>query len=459
MARSAEQPKPGAGLSEVFHRAMAEAGVNADDGLVVGVSGGRDSMVLADLVCRSPWRASTVLAHAHFGLRGADSDADAELVRMQGQIWGVRVEVAHLDARGHAEASGNGLQAAARELRYAWWEALAQKEAAMGGQVWILTAHHAGDQLETIWIQWLRGGEEEAPRGIPARRGNILRPLLACAPERLAAYAEEMGVPFRVDVSNRSPKYLRNRIRHELIPLVEALRPGAGGRMIEAAERRAGAGAERLAGAGAGAERRAGAERGEAPAATWPLPVGTGGAEEEAALFRWAQAWGARRYARAEVMRWAHGPAGQAIRTPQATLWRERTHLAAVPHAPTPPAPPQLLWEILDPSEHPSPAELRLAGPHICHLDLDRLAQPLHSRPWQPGDRMQPLGMTGHQKVSDLLNQHQRPSRDRKEAHVLVDAHGTLLWLIGYRTATAGALLPTSKNILRLTLVDPISHP
>jgi tRNA(Ile)-lysidine synthase len=72
---------------------------------------------------------------------------------------------------------------------------------------------------------------------------------------------------------------------------------------------------------------------------------------------------------------------------------------------------------------------------------------------------MQPLGMTGHQKVSDLLNQHQRPSRDRKEAHVLVDAHGTLLWLIGYRTATEGALLPTSKNILRLTLVDPISRP
>jgi tRNA(Ile)-lysidine synthase len=445
MAKPTDGPNPGAGLNEVFYRALTEAGVNEEDGLVVGVSGGRDSMVLADLVSRSAWRTRALLAHAHFGLRGADSDADAELVQVQGQIWGLRVTVAHLDARGLAEASGNGLQAAARELRYEWWRALANEEENQGGRVWILTAHHAGDQLETIWIQWLRGGEEEAARGIPARRGNILRPLLACAPERLAAYAREMGVPFREDVSNRSPKYLRNRVRHELIPLVEALRPGVGRRMIEAAGRRA------------GGERAGSAERGEAPAATRPLPSGKGGAEEEAELFRWAQAWGARRNARAEVLRWAHGSAGQAIRTPQALLWRERTHLAAVPHAPTPPAPPTLLWEMLTPSEHPSPHDLRHAGPHVCHLDLDRLAQPLHSRPWQPGDRMQPFGMTGHQKISDLLNQHQHPSRDRNHAHVLVDAQGTLLWLIGYRTATAGSLLPSSKHILRLTLVPP-SH-
>ena len=448
MAEFSADPRLGEEEVAEFQRVLFEAGVGAEDGFVVGVSGGRDSMVLADLVRRSLWRERAVFAHAHFGLRGEDSDADAEFVRMQGQIWGVPVEVAHLDARGHAEASGNGVQAAARELRYAWWEALALQQAEQGGQAWILTAHHAGDQLETLWIQWLRGGEEAAARGIPARRGNILRPLLSWEPERLAAYARERGVPFREDVSNRSPKYLRNRVRHELIPLVESLRPGAGRRMIEAA-----------------GERGGGGERGGAvPAATRPLPSGTGGAEEEAELFRWAQAWGARRYARAEVMRWAHGPAGHAIRTPQAMLWRERTHLVAVPHAPAPSAPPQppaLRWEILAPSERPSPTDLRSAGPNVCHLDLDQLAQPLHWRPWQPGDRMQPYGMAGHQKISDLLNQHQHPGRDRQHAHVLVDAHGTLLWLIGYRTATAGSLQPSTQNILRLTLVPPeeLPHP
>jgi len=443
------------GLLSRLEAQLAGWGVVEGDCLVVGVSGGRDSMVLADLVNRSRWRQGAVFAHAHFGLRGEDSEADAALVRGFAAQCGVAYVEQRLDARGKAAQQGAGLQAAARTLRYGWWAELAatatvDAEGTGPRRSWILTAHHAGDQLETLWLQWIRSGETGAMKGMPARRGNILRPLLLCSPSELEVHAQQFDVPFRHDASNDSPRYLRNRIRHELIPLLESLRPGTGERMLRGRSDASKGSREIVPSQPATPD---------APPAVMALPEPGATPEAWAQIERWGRAWGARKKAVAEVMRWASGPAGRALRTPQATLWRERTHLVAVPHMPiartdraVPPT-PVLRWHFLPSGPIPAPDVLRNTPPEVCLLDLDTVAQPLQVRPWQPGDRMQPFGMSGHQRISDLLNQHHWPRHSRADAHVLVDALGNLLWLIGIRTAQRGALTPETQNILRLTWV------
>lgn len=442
------------GLLSRLEAQLAGWGVAEGDCLVVGVSGGRDSMVLADLIVRSHWRSKVVLAHANYGLRGEDSEADAALVKGFAAERGVAFVEQRFDARMEAARQGAGLQAAARTLRYLWWAELAaaaavESEATGKQKVWILTAHHAGDQLETLWLQWIRSGETSAMTGIPARRGNILRPLLRCTPEELNGHAQHFHVPFRHDASNDSPRYLRNRIRHELIPLVESLRPGTGKRMVRGAQDRA-TGGESIA---------AGPRGTQGPPEVMALPDMGTDPSGQAQIERWSRAWGARRKAGNEVMRWALGPAGGSLRTPLATLWRERTHLVAVPHPPPAESaipPPLLHWHFLPAGPPPEPHVLQATPPEVCLLDLDAVSQPLHVRPWRPGDRMQPFGMSGHQRISDLLNQHHWPRHSRTDAHVLVDAHGDILWLIGVRTAQCGALSPKTQNILRLTWVPTI---
>ena len=180
--------------------------------VVVAVSGGLDSMVLLHLLRFGPGLPRLELVAAHFDHRmRPDSGEDARWVEGLARAWEVPVEVGGAETPLISEA-------AAREARYAFLEAVR----ARSGARWILTAHHADDQAETVLFRIARGTGLAGLRGIPSRRGVILRPLLSFWREELEAYVSAEGLTPRVDPTNEERCFARNVLRHDVLPQLEA---------------------------------------------------------------------------------------------------------------------------------------------------------------------------------------------------------------------------------------------
>jgi tRNA(Ile)-lysidine synthase len=197
--------------------------------LLVTVSGGVDSVVLADLVSRTgcPWG----IAHCNFNLRGQESDQDEQFVAQLASKYQVHCFSRTFSTAEYARVQGISVQMAARELRYEWFEEIRQSH----GFDFIATAHHRDDVVETILINLIRGTGIKGIQGIRPVNGALIRPLLFASRAEIEAYAKSKKLPFRVDSSNSETKYLRNRIRLEIIPLLHSLNPSFDESVIELA--------------------------------------------------------------------------------------------------------------------------------------------------------------------------------------------------------------------------------
>ncbi len=202
----------------------------ANGRVLCAVSGGADSMALLHLLLA---REELTVCAAHFehGLRGAESEADAAFVESWCRERGVRCLVGHGDTRTYAREHGLGLEEAARELRYAFLEEAAD---ALGCNC-IATAHTADDNAETLLFHLLRGSGTEGLRGIPPRRGRIVRPLLDTTRAEIEGYLREHGVAHIEDTSNADERFSRNRLRRRVMPELRALNPRASEAMGRAA--------------------------------------------------------------------------------------------------------------------------------------------------------------------------------------------------------------------------------
>lgn len=189
------------------------------DRLLVACSGGLDSVVLTHL-CHSAGL-HIALAHCNFRLRGSQSDADETFVKELAQQLGVDFFVTHFDTLGYVNQHRVSVQMAARELRYNWFDGLLKSNRFAK----VLTAHHLDDALETFLINLSRGTGIDGLTGIPAQTETIARPLLKFSREQLSDYATANKLTWREDGSNTDTKYLRNKIRADVIPLLKDLNP------------------------------------------------------------------------------------------------------------------------------------------------------------------------------------------------------------------------------------------
>lgn len=194
--------------------------------LVVGFSGGADSTALTHWLMGRVDRERIVLAHVNHMLRGAEAERDQEAAEAFARERGLKIEVLRADVGALARERGLGLEECGREVRYGFFHRLAR-----GENDRILTAHNADDNAETMLLNLCRGAGLEGLCGIPRERGKVLRPLLDVSREEIELYCRENGLSYVTDSSNLSEDYTRNRLRHQVVPVLKALNP----RFVQAA--------------------------------------------------------------------------------------------------------------------------------------------------------------------------------------------------------------------------------
>ncbi len=211
-------------------RGLIERSASSFNGVLLAVSGGIDSMCMADLFMnlREPLRFA--LAHCNFSLRGEESDGDEAMVRSWASEHGINIHVQRFDTVAYAMDNGISMEMAARELRYAWFEELCREH----GYCAVVVAHNANDNAETLMLNLLRGSGMNGLSGmslvsrIPSGASDspyLVRPLLAFTRRQIEGYVHARKVPYRNDSTNASSDYKRNRIRNEVFPVFESINP------------------------------------------------------------------------------------------------------------------------------------------------------------------------------------------------------------------------------------------
>ncbi len=210
-------------LTEKVYAFTLKSGLfSAGSTVIAGVSGGPDSMALLHML--HTWRDGdlrVVAVHVHHGLRGEEADRDEAHVRAYCAENGIDYVCERVNVRALADEMGVGEEEAGRRVRYEIFERIRVAENADV----IATAHNADDATETVLMHVLRGCGVGGLCGIPAKRGHIVRPLLDCTRAEIEAYCADNGVAYVVDSTNADPIYTRNRVRHQLLPLLREMNP------------------------------------------------------------------------------------------------------------------------------------------------------------------------------------------------------------------------------------------
>ena len=206
-------------LQKFQNHINANFGFLKDKKFLLATSGGMDSMVLVDLFQKL--NLNFALAHCNFQLRGTESDGDENFVKEYAKHNNVAFFVTKFDTKKYSEQKKLSTQVAARNLRYNWFNEVLEQE----NFDYIVTAHHADDNIETFLINLTRGTGIEGLTGIPEQNEQVVRPLLIFSRTEIEEYAKENNIQWREDSSNASDKYLRNKIRHDLVPLFKELNP------------------------------------------------------------------------------------------------------------------------------------------------------------------------------------------------------------------------------------------
>jgi len=441
-------------LSDAFERYVAQNGLfRCGDRILLTVSGGVDSMVMLSLFARSGYRVG--VAHCNFCLRGAESDEDEVLVAEQARKYGVECYNRRFDTLGEMERTGESMEMVARRLRYAWFEELCREH----GYTAVAVAHHADDSIETFFINLLRGTGLRGLTGISTRIGRIVRPLMFASRKEILEYAVQNRIPFREDSSNRSTKYLRNKIRLGLIPRIREINP----KFTSLMQRNL----ARLTDAQLFIDRAVERIRSEA--------VVRQGDTETILLERIDPAF-PRGFVIYELLNSAYGFKGDVIDALCRALdrgatgrrfyardrvaWIDRGRIVVEPVSDDDACEVKveygaqrsycgnaaLYYEYLDiddVNEYGVPEQCAL-------LDAGLLRFPLTLRRWREGDAFVPFGMTGRKKVSDFLTDAKVPAAGRRRQFVLLSGD-EIVWLVGRRIDDRYRLTARSGQVLRIT--------
>lgn len=436
--------------------------------LLVAVSGGPDSVALLGVLWELHWRWAWQLTvgHVHHGLRGQDAEEDLAFVQNMAQALGLDFLWRRAQP-GSLKVQGKSLQEAAREARYRFLEEMAAEIRAQA----IALGHQADDQAETLLGALIRGAGLRGLAAMPHRRGLLVRPLLEVGREEILRYLEEQRLNFRMDSSNKDPRYLRVRIREELLPLLKS-RFNDGirdvlcrtARLCALDEEYLGQKAER-AGKALVQKEPGGIMISSKKFKKLPralrlrvLRFGYAGIKGDAKGLglKHAEAMDSLAFQQGPE-RWLDLPGNirfgisgsDIVMVKAGDLERGFfSYRITVPgHTCVPEAGMCIewgFWEVKDGLPEGSGREV--------FMDMDCVQGPLVLRSPVPGDRLRPKGLGGSKKVQDLLVDAHVPRRQRWRVPILADESG-VLWVVGHRLDQRISPGPCTKRILRARVI------
>lgn len=404
-----------------------------EDKILLAVSGGVDSVVLCVLMKQAEYDFG--IAHCNYQLRGTDSEEDVEFVKKVADFLDVPFHVNTFDTERLAVERKESIQIAARNLRYSWFKELSAAEK----YDCIATAHHLNDSIETVFFNFARGCGIRGLHGILPKTKELVRPLSFASKNEIIAFAEEMGLTWREDASNQKVKYLRNYVRHNIVPEFEHLNPAFISSAAQTIERLRDA--EKLVDyALLKMKEEAYVERnGMVYIETEKIKSFPAG---HTALFEMIKKFGFNGAQVGQLFRSNFNQSGKLFFSDSHEMLSGRTHLiireiktekdadVVVKDASYTIELPQGTLTIE--TGIPSPTEFPRDRNQI-YLDYDKLKFPLKLRHWEQGDNFQPLGNKGkHRKLSSFMTDI-KLSRFEKDSVWVLESEGEICWLVGHR--------------------------
>ena len=420
--------------------------ISTESKLLIAFSGGSDSVVLTTLLYRLGYDIS--LAHVNFSLREKESDEDEVFAREFAEEKGLEFYSTHVNTNKYAAENQLSTQEAARKFRYEWFDELLNTE----DLDFILTAHHADDQLETVFINMIRGSGLKGFTGIPRERDDIIRPLLPYSKDRLLEFANENGLSWREDSSNASTDYLRNKIRHELIPSFRGITKDAFRQAIKSI----GLADEsyRLF------EDLLQEKRDDIVSVTddgYSISLEKLEKEEHprTLLFHFIKDLGFTNID--EVYQLSNKPRGKIVQNKEYRITKERDRLVIQPLEKN--FEPETFRISLSSKVHRTPiGNLNIrscngmdgSSKNIAYIDADKIDKALILRKWKKGDHFYPLGMKGRKKLSDFLKDEKVPHHKKSDQWVLT-SNEQIVWVVGHRVDDRFKINDNTKRCLKIT--------
>lgn len=420
---------------------------------LLACSGGVDSMCLADLLITSGIHFE--LAHVNFQLRGDESEGDMDFVRTWADSNNITYHINRVDTLSYSKTKGISIQMAAREIRYSFFEEIRASQKLHG----ILLAHHEDDQLETIFLNLLRGTGIEGVYGMAERKGWLIRPLLPYSKAEIQRYVVENQLKWRDDSSNKKDDYKRNNLRINGLPAIYDLEPDARKNLLTSFQRLKDTG---RAFSGLFEIWESTYIRKESDYQFLSLKAIQNQAGNSTILYFWLRPFGFNSDQAQAIANGLEGPkTGNLFKSSSHLLHFNRDELVLAP-----------IQEDFKPITIPeSDTELNLPegkflitiqnhpfsldkNPLHAQLDRSRLEFPLLIRTWKEGDKFVPLGMNSHKKISDFLIDSKVPLAKKRSVKVLVSGN-EIAWVIGLRIADWAKFTSATQNIVYFKKTDP----
>ncbi|MDR1226331.1 MAG: tRNA lysidine(34) synthetase TilS [Prevotellaceae bacterium] len=425
------------------------------DKILVAVSGGVDSVLLLHLLLQAGYE--LVVLHCNFCLRGAESDGDEQLVSELAAIHNLSFESKRFDTQEYAQKKGISIQMAARELRYDYFQQMAEKH----GCSKIAVGHNANDTVETFILNLTRGTGIKGLTGIAARQGNIVRPLLFAAREEILEQARLMDMTFREDSSNTSDKYARNRIRHYVVPELQQLNPSFLQTMQQNLQRM-GQYQQIVEQQVQDVKNQACSQNGdELRILIDKLP------KENVNLWLYELLcdFGLSADTINNISSLLNATSGKKFYSASHILVKDRGCLIVKKREQVDesfflevaerayPFVVQIKGQILLKFSRIPPAEVDFSeGNTVVFLDYDKLQFPLQVRHWRHGDTFNPLGVNGKKKLSDFFVD-RKLSILQKQMQLLLCSEEAIAWIVGLRPDARFAITGKTTQALKVELL------
>ena len=414
-----------------------------DKKLLVATSGGMDSMVLVHLFQKLKF--DFALVHCNFQLRNLESDEDQKFVTNYAKQHNILCFTTKFDTENYSELHKLSTQVAARNLRYNWFNEILVQEK----YDYIITAHHADDVAETFMINLSRGTGLEGLTGIPSQNGNIIRPMLPFSRKDIENYASENSLQWREDSSNASDKYIRNKIRHHIIPVFKEINDSflqSFQNTLEYLNQQQSLVDDAVL---LVYEKVVLEEK-------FQLKINISALLQyknyKAYLYQWLHNYGFTAWD--DIFELVNSQSGKQIFSENYILLKDRDYLLL--SSKTSDFETIVIHSVTESTNFPlnfsfcNLSNISNQNKNVIFVEESKLQFPLTIRKWNSGDYFYPAGMQGKKKVSKYFKDEKFALFQKKEAFIL-ESNNNIVWIIGHRADERFKPENTTQNIIQIT--------